>query len=481
MKQILVWLSRVSLALAIAVSLNIDSAAAASPSSSLKALPERINTRSVTLSYVSSGDGGVISKVELYQKKDNGSFVKIATVTTPDDAFVIDFMTTGDGRYAFHTIAYLKNDTATTDDDVAETGKDLLEETATIVDTVNPPAPDSTHLYINQAASLQVNEISGYSKGVEGTALVKVYADAALSTLVAATYANPDGSFGPVEIGTAVQHPYLWVVAIDANGNRSVATLIENKLSFNAAVTNLKVTPLSETQLDVTYTAPTNATEYIVYYRHAGGAVWSAMVRTTDTTAHLTGLEAGRAYDVRVAPVDSSNSVGTYAFSSARTAGTPLMDVVLASENKTPATPVAASGSATGGAATVTTSPNTVVDQNTAANVETQSGTVSDQGTTETPAAEQVTPAPDQTAPAEGAETTEQPAEANQATDENQPSSATPWVILAILIILAGIATGGYFYWFSGPEEVTTTVTDTTTTSDKKTEEKKDEDVDKRW
>lgn len=34
----------------------------------------------------------------------------------------------------------------------------------------------------------------------------------------------------------------------------------------------------------------------------------------------------------------------------------------------------------------------------------------------------------------------------------------TPWIILFVLIILAGAATGGYFYWFAGEEEVETKV-----------------------
>ncbi|MEK7096593.1 MAG: hypothetical protein AAB881_01425, partial [Patescibacteria group bacterium] len=34
----------------------------------------------------------------------------------------------------------------------------------------------------------------------------------------------------------------------------------------------------------------------------------------------------------------------------------------------------------------------------------------------------------------------------------------TPWIILFVLILLTGAATGGYFYWFSGEDEVETTV-----------------------
>lgn len=462
MKHSLLTATRVALALGVALSIGATSVAAATPSSSIKALPDRTSTRTATVSYVTSGDGGEISKVDLYAKKDSGSFVLVATSYDVNTPFLVDFGNLGgDGRYAFHTVAYLKNATETTADDVAEVGKDTLEETATIVDTVTPPAPDSSHIYINQAASLRVNEISGYARAVEGSATVNVYANPELTGLITTVTATADGSFGPTEIGTIAEHPYLWLVAIDANGNRSVATMVTNQLSYGATVTDLKVTAVSDTQLDVSYVAPTNVTEYVVYYRHAGGAVWSAMVRVKTTMVSLTGLEAGRAYDVRVAPVDANDSVGTYTFSSARTSGTPLKDVVLAGEQPKPV--------AVTEATTTATTAATATDQSAAATTTTKPAAPADTA----PAVTTPTPTPDQTAtPA---------ADATSATNDNQPSSATPWVILAILIILAGIATGGYFYWFSGPEEVTTSVTEADTIKKEKTEEKNEEDVDKRW
>ncbi len=42
--------------------------------------------------------------------------------------------------------------------------------------------------------------------------------------------------------------------------------------------------------------------------------------------------------------------------------------------------------------------------------------------------------------------------------DEDNKVNWTPWIVLFILILLAGVATGGYFYWFNGEEEVQTTV-----------------------
>jgi len=40
-----------------------------------------------------------------------------------------------------------------------------------------------------------------------------------------------------------------------------------------------------------------------------------------------------------------------------------------------------------------------------------------------------------------------------ESTSENEKTNWTPWIILFILIVLAGAATGGYFYWFAGRDE----------------------------
>lgn len=37
---------------------------------------------------------------------------------------------------------------------------------------------------------------------------------------------------------------------------------------------------------------------------------------------------------------------------------------------------------------------------------------------------------------------------------DNDKINWTPWIVLFVLIILAGAATGGYFYWFNGEEEI---------------------------
>lgn len=42
--------------------------------------------------------------------------------------------------------------------------------------------------------------------------------------------------------------------------------------------------------------------------------------------------------------------------------------------------------------------------------------------------------------------------------DEEEKVNWTPWIVLFVLILLAGAITGGYFYWFNGEDEVTTVI-----------------------
>ena len=44
------------------------------------------------------------------------------------------------------------------------------------------------------------------------------------------------------------------------------------------------------------------------------------------------------------------------------------------------------------------------------------------------------------------------------ANEKEENINWTPWIVLFVLIILAGAATGGYFYWFNGGEEIETEV-----------------------
>jgi hypothetical protein len=59
------------------------------------------------------------------------------------------------------------------------------------------------------------------------------------------------------------------------------------------------------------------------------------------------------------------------------------------------------------------------------------------------------------------------------ASDSEEGTNWTPWIILFVLIVLAGAVTGGYFYWFAGKDDVRTKVREKTVVAPKKVATKK--------
>lgn len=469
-------------------------AQAATPYSRVKPLAPYTTSSVVKVEYEAQASEGAVERVDLYLSHDGGAFSLAGSSYDPFAPFYIDTPAYGgDGRYAFYTVATLASSEVES--------KTAEAEAYTTVDTKAPAAPDAAKLQLNQVPSLDANEVTGIDGAVEGGATVEMFADAGLTQLLRSSQATATGSFGPMLVGgTSVLE--VWLTVKDAAGLRSAATKVTNVMSYHGALTNFRLKSDSGTTATISFIAPADARQFRVQYRHAGGAVWSVdyyTVGENGTTIYLTGLEPGRAYDVRVAPVDSLLNVGMWSFGSVRAQGTPIDAVILPGEMP------ARGGSTAGVAEPATTVATTVTPGETAAATPTPTvATEAPEGTvkpvpTPTPAPEvkpgettppaetpAETPAEEGSAPA--ANTEGESADAGDAAKEE--SGATPWVILAILIVLAGIATGGYFYWFSGPEEVTTTVTppketvtpeETTTTTTTEETKKPEDDADKRW
>ncbi len=444
---------------------------AATAYSRVKPLTEYTTTNTFRVDYEAAGDAGTVVRVDLYASKDGAAYEMVSTVYDPTTPFYFTSTGRGDGRYSFYTIATLST--------LDVESKAPAAEAYTNVDVTAPGAPVSAKVDINQQPSLTSNEVSGRDGSVEAGATVELYSNEGLTSMITSTKATSRGSFGVMTIGDVSVTP-VWMTVRDAAGNRSLPIKLDNVTSYNGSLSQFSLKSTVGTEVTATFVAPADAKKFRVMYKHAGGAVWSVdyfTVGQNGTTITLTGLEAGRAYDVRIAPVNENMNVGRYSTGAVRTVGTPIDTVVLATEK--PAVTATTS---------VVTSTPTV-----AASTEQSTTTATTSKTSETSSSKVTTPAAskdatvNEPAPAneEPQATNEEPAttdNSDQATDE-QNGSATPWVILAILIVLAGIATGGYFYWFSGPEEVTTTVTPS---SDKKSEEKteeapKEDDSDKRW
>lgn len=375
---------------------------------------------------------------------------------------------TTDGTYSFYVVAY---------DSVTSSSSPSSTVVMTTVDTVAPATVDASKLSINQQPSLTSGEVTGTAGAVEANVTVEMYADSGLTTLLRSIKASADGSFGPLTVGDAsVRAVYL--AERDAAGNRGAAIQLDNNISYAGTLSSFSLKADGGDAVVVSFIAPSSARQFRVQYRHAGGAVWSVdyfTVGQNGTTIRLTGLEAGRAYDVRVAPVDANLNVGFWSMGSVRTAGTKVDSVVLPSERVAVAAVTTVSSTTTAASTESTSTPAEGSSKSTS-----QSSAAV---TTPTDNTSVNAPATSDNTANESATNEANPAEAsndNAVANSDQSGSATPWVILAILIVLAGIATGGYFYWFSGPEEVTTAVTPN---EEKKSDESTDstDDADKRW
>lgn len=453
--------TRVMAALGAALFIGAGSVAAA-PYSNVNKLPERTTADSVSITFDYLGsNGAAVNRVDLYVSKDGGPFTLHHATTNLNSPIVFDFKPFGDGQFSFYTIAY------TTNGEVEV--KSRTE--ATIIRDANAPAmPKTDKIFVNEGVTPDFDTVKGNIDSVERNVRVEVYSDSALKNLIASVNATETGEWGPVQIGDNTNSA-IWIVAVDANGNRSAAARVENKISYSRSITAFHATAYSGDRISLDYAGPEGTNTFLVEYKHAGGSVWSAHFLTNSTTPELVDLEPGRAYDVRVAPVDANGNVGVYVGTTLRTVGKPVGPGSVAAAKVAQPVPAGVGGSNLNPVATATTPATTTTEP--AADSKTAAATPATTEETKKNATTGAAEEKKSEATAADSATSEEskPAEEQAATTtEEEKSTATPWVILAILIILAGIATGGYFYWFSGPEEVTTTVKPENT-----------DDKDKRW
>ena len=179
-----------------------------------------------------------------------------------------------------------------------------------------------------------------------------------------------------------------------------------------AAPANLIVT-VGDGEVSLTWDAVVGADHYNIYYQKFSDSEYVGPISTTFTSAIITGLQNGANYRFIV------RAVGTNAIESANAwlEATPNAPRVVLAPAPAPITVAPKSAEA---------APSAV----------------------EQPAA---TEEPVEEGEIKGEESTTE-----EEADEN--INWTPWIILFVLIILAGAATGGYFYWFAGDEEIQTVV-----------------------
>jgi hypothetical protein len=277
------------------------------------------------------------------------------------------------------------------------------------------------------------NKLRGLVGAAEPNSTVEAYGDKALSNKIASASVLGDGSFAPVDV-TNSSYPYVYVVARDAAGNMNPAYAIEiaNPISFATSKPAVSIGLVSSTpdKLTVSWPALPGATNYRLKYKSVGGTYSVPMDLCSPGSActlsrTLINLLPGTAYVVAVSPVDAFGNAGTYAetaFSTAPAAiGGPVNPIALpVSAPNSSVTPRQVQKSTYVPAPPIVTQP-TVTPSATPLATATASASP--------------TPASDQQGDVKSADTSR---------------NYTPWIILAVLIGLAILATVGYFYWFGG-------------------------------
>ncbi|MEI6477590.1 MAG: lamin tail domain-containing protein [bacterium] len=281
-------------------------------------------------------------------------------------------------------------------------------------DSMAPKAVVAGLVKVSTNAPGTQDSVQGMAGAAEANAFVDVYADASLTTKIATGSVAANGSFGPILVGDNT-NTTLYLVVRDAAGNVSPATLFENPVAFATQTITMSITvgSITGTQATVSWTPISGAAAYRIKYKPEGGSFSSPMtvcagVATCQSTT-INGLSPLTSYVVAVAAVDAAGNESNYTEKTFVT-GPPAN--VGGGSGPLPGLTVATKSSGTS-----VKTPVTVV-----------------------------TPSP---AP------TVSPTEQGEVKSENTTSSTnwTPWIILAILIALAVLATAGYFYWFGGEDE----------------------------
>jgi hypothetical protein len=371
------------------------------------ALPAITNQPTV----VAHGTVNTADNVKAVDIVRNGEYLQTAPVS--DNAFTATMFLLANQENSFRFIAVTAENHVSAPSTAQSVVHDNMAPLAVVaskvkVDANQPGTPDY---------------MSGLVGAAEANTKLSVYSDAALTQMVVPSMTvATDGSFAQVNLGdNRLAKVYLRLM--DAAGNMSPLTVIENPIAF-ANPTNgigLVLASVSQTQARFTWQPVGGAVNYKVKYKTANGEYTSAMLLcpagTTScaTQATLINLTAGSSYVVAVASVDAYGNETAYS--------------ELAFQTSQP-TPV------------VTTA-------------EVKSTTTTTKSTTTTTPTRRVqpspTPVPAEIAPVATPTPSPETGEVKSTTDE-AARNVTPWIVLGILLAIAVLATLGYFYWFGGVE-----------------------------
>lgn len=236
---------------------------------------------------------------------------------------------------------------------------------------------------------------------------------------------NIDGSGNAIVSGDVVDTSIVGTYNVrynyvDSSGNAAdeIVRVVNVVKSTQAPVTNLTVIP-GAGKVNLSWLAPLGAVSYNIYYKKKADIDYpSTFIPTANTSTEIIGLENGVEYDFAVVAIDAFGVMSEKSVvSSAPRVAAVTTPVIVQAVN-------------------VTTQE--ILPQEPATGVNTDDGN-EDNGDSNK--------ADDSEGKIKGDEEVD-------TSEEEESVNWTPWIILFILIILAGAATGGYFYWFAGEDEM---------------------------
>ena len=295
-----------------------------------------------------------------------------------------------------------------------------------IQSTVAPRLPAADHVAVLSSASGTADSVSGQPGAVTSNAKVSLYADQALTMLIAQTAAAQDGSFSSISLGDN-RYATAYLVQTDQTGNTSSALLVTNPIPVADQNVNLllQLQDISASSASLQLLPMNGVSRYLLKYRTATGQYGTPISVCADAslscslTKHLMGLSPATDYVVAVAAVNTQGQMSNYSEAAFRTVGLPPVTVSTASVQAVPV-------------AVVMPTPTYVPR------------------TAPVPVAQVAAPTTPAPSPTAIASASPSPTENGDVKSATTARNWTPWIVLGVLIGLAILATAGYFYWFGG-------------------------------
>ena len=293
-----------------------------------------------------------------------------------------------------------------------------------VQDTIAPAPVDASKVQVNANPMGSVDSIRGLAGAAEPLTYLMVYADAAATQPITAKPVSVflDGSFAAIPIGDN-QYGVVYLRLTDAAGNAGALTPITNPISFAGSIV-LSSSSATASQLTLNWAPVPSAVNYKVKYRTEGGTYGAAMLLCNTgsssciSTVSLINLNSATNYVVAIDAVDAYGNETAYSEFTLRTAN----PVVVATSTTTTTDVVAADSTPAPTPAPVVTKVRTTPAPTAAPTPEVSA----------TP-----TPSPTETGDVKSA-------------SDVANNNYTAWIVLGVLVGIAGLASLGYFYWFGG-------------------------------